>query len=133
MPKQKRQDRNLAGILTGATNSFWKANPDLASQLAQANIKPQQDRPDALGGQGKTQEGMVKTAGPLFVRIIRRGKRKLDYSNLVGGCKQVEDAIAEDLLGLKGDSEEDGIIFRHEQEISKETTDTLIEIFSCNP
>ncbi len=133
MQKRKQRDRNLAGILAGATDSFWKANPDLASQLAQANTKPEQNRPNALGSQGEAQKGMVKAAGPFFVRITRRGRRKLDYSNLVGGCKQIEDAIAEDLLGLKGDSEEDGIIFRHEQEISKDTTDTLMEIFSYNP
>jgi hypothetical protein len=35
------------------------------------------------------------------------------------------------MFGLKGDTPEDGIEFEYRQEISKTTTDTLIEIFQA--
>jgi hypothetical protein len=73
---------------------------------------------------------MVRASGPVFVRITRRGKKLLDsHDNLRTGCKRLVDAIAQDMFGLKGDTERDGIRFEYAQEISKTTTDTLVEIF----
>jgi hypothetical protein len=46
-----------------------------------------------------------------------------------GGCKQLRDAIAQDLLGLKGDSQKDGIEFEYAQETSKTSKGTKVEIF----
>ena len=128
--EEAKWKRSLSFILTGATDSFWKANPNLVADLAQAGIEQEQNGPDALGGQGPTQKGMVGIAGKVHVVITRHGKRKLDYDNFVGGCKGIRDGIAEDLLGLKGDSEKDGITFEYApQVVTKETTDTLVEIF----
>ena len=70
--------------------------------------------------------GMVNIAGPLFVRITRVGKRKLDCDNFSGGAKQLRDAIAS-MLGRKGDSEEDG--FKWEYVQKKGEAETIIEIF----
>jgi hypothetical protein len=73
---------------------------------------------------------MVHIAGPLHCRITRRyGGRSqpLDDDNLSGGCKGLRDAIAA-MLGLKGDSQKDGITFEYAQERVSETDQPGIEI-----
>lgn len=126
MPRRKNE-RNLASILAGASESFWRANPGLGTTLAGA--KPESPEQLALEQERAHPQGMVKAPGRWLVRITRRGKRTLDHDNLLGGCKQLRDAIAEDFLGLKGDAEQDGVSFDYAQEISKTKKETLIEVW----
>jgi len=125
----RRNDRSLANILAGASDSFWKVNPELVARLAPPSSKQKHNKQQALELPAQDKKGMVKASGLVIARITRRGKRKLDDDNMSGGCKQLRDAIAQDLFGLKGDTREDGIEFEYAQEISKTTTDTLVEFW----
>jgi len=124
---KKRNERTLASILAGASDSFWRANPDIEATLSGTEQECSQQQ--ALVVQAQTKKGMVEALGPWIVRIQRQGKRELDFDNLVGGCKELRDAIAEDLLGRAGDAEKDGIRFEYAQKISKTETDTIVEIW----
>ena len=64
-------------------------------------------------------------AARLRVTITRRSQRPLDDDNLIGGCKQLRDAIAE-LLGRNGDAEKDGLVWEYRQEKGEKMT--IIEI-----
>ena len=57
---------------------------------------------------------------PCVVRITRVGTRRYDDDNLVGGCKELRDAVAA-ALGLPGDAEEDGGGFEYHQETDVST------------
>ena len=126
----KSNNRNLASILTGASDGFWKSNPGLGATIA--DTVTEHSGKYVLGNQGEAKKEVDKTSNHFHVKLTRRGKRKLDYDNLVGGAKSLRDAIAEDLLKLKGDAPEDGITFEYSQVVTKETTDTLVEIFKVN-
>jgi len=126
---KKRASRDLTTILKGASDGFWKANPGIARELAPSNPIAQQGGKHALGNEGKVAQAVDKTSCRFHAVITRRGKRKLDYDNLVGGSKQLRDALSEDILKLHGDAPEDGITFEYAQVVTKETTDTLIEIY----
>ena len=125
----KRSNRDLTTILKEASDGFWKANTHLVSDLAGTNSVAEQGGEHALGGQGQAPKAMDKASCRFHAVITRRGKRKLDYDNLVGGSKQLRDALSEDILKLRGDSPEDGITFEYAQLVTKETTDTLIKIY----
>ena len=62
----------------------------------------------------------------LRVAITRRSPRPLDDDNLIGGCKQLRDAIAE-LLGRRGDAEKDGLEWEYRQEKGEKMTVITIE------
>ena len=123
----KRSSRDLTTILKGASDGFWKANPDIARQLTATAPIVEQGPKHALGDKGQAPQAVDKATGRYHVVLTRHGKRKLDYDNLVGGAKSCRDAIA-DILKLKGDAPEDGITFEYAQVVTKETTDTLVEI-----
>ena len=80
----------------------------------------------ALVGQVKAEEVLDGDAKRLLVTIERHSTRELDYDNLVGGSKQLRDAIAE-LLGRKGDAERDGLEFRYVQKKGAKKTVIRIE------
>ena len=71
---------------------------------------PQPGGQHALGREGQDPQGLARLAGPLHVRIVRLCPvvGRLDDDNLVGGAKQLRDAIA-DWLGRRGDSKRDGL------------------------
>ena len=84
-----------------------------------------------LGSAGKNPFGLVHITCPIHCRITRKygGRSKcLDDDNMSGGAKSLRDAITS-ILGLKGDSEADGITFEYAQE-KGEVTETVIKIFS---
>lgn len=80
--------------------------------------QPQRAELPSLDGQVSPEEILDGDAARLCVTIERHSSRELDYDNFVGGAKQLRDAIAE-LLGRKGDAEEDGLEFRYIQKRSK--------------
>lgn len=127
---KKKHERSLANILAGASDSFWKANPDIASAIANPVAK-QQVQP--LGLSKEAPLAMAKALGFITVRITRQGKRLLDsHDNLRTGCKRLSDAIAQDVFGLKGDTKEDGIDFIFDQRQSTTETDTIVEFWIDN-
>jgi len=94
--------------------------------------KQKRGKQPALVRRAEDQAGMVGIPGPLFVRIIRhipKGGNAYDDDNLSGGCKQLRDGIAA-MLGLKGDSAEDGITFEYAQvKTDIGQAETVIEIY----
>ena len=68
---------------------------------------------------------------PCVVRITRVGTRRYDDDNLVGGCKELRDAVAA-ALGLPGDAEEDGVRFEYRQETGRHPT-VRIDVESSAP
>jgi len=106
-----------------------KALVEAALERDRATIKESGGQP-SLGRCQESQNGLVNIAGKVTVHITRvysgRG-RPYDDDNLSGGCKQLRDAISA-ILGLQGDSKEDGIAFAYHQKKGKETQ-TLIEIY----
>ncbi len=101
------------------------------AETAGRNTKQKRDERFTLGGAWANTEGVVHISGTLHCRITRRfsgRSREYDGDNFSGGCKEIRDAIAS-LLGLKGDSEKDGITWEYEQERA-EKTETVIEIYS---
>jgi len=93
--------------------------------------KQKRDGSTALGTEREDQKGMVNIPGMVCVTLTRvysgRGKA-YDDDNLSGGLKSLRDAVAETLLGRKGDSQEDGLEFSYHQEKGEETK-TIIEIY----
>ena len=95
-------------------------------------VKQKRGKQPALVRRAEDQKSMVNIPGPLFVRIIRhipKGGNTYDDDNYSGGCKQLRDGIAA-MLGLKGDSAEDGITFVYAQ-VKTDTgqAETVIEIY----
>ena len=80
--------------------------------------QPERAELPSLDGQVQAEEILDGDAARLCVTIERHSSRELDYDNFVGGAKQLRDAIAE-LLGRKGDAEEDGLVFRYVQKRAK--------------
>ena len=114
-------------------NADQKRRVEIATcnEDASRGTKQKRTKQTPLGRTGEDQKGMVNIAGQVLVRIIRlySGRsRCYDDDNLIGGAKQLRDSIAS-MLGLKGDSEEDGIEFIYSQARSRET-ETIIEIYS---
>lgn len=89
----------------------------------QAHAEPQPA--EALVAEVQRADVLDADAARLRVTITRRAPRELDGDNLVGGCKQLRDAIAE-LLGRKGDAEKDGLEWEYRQE--RGAAATIIEI-----
>lgn len=87
--------------------------------------QPERDEQTPLVGTEFVTPRLVHIAGPVVVRIVRRGPRRLDDDNLSGGCKELRDAIAV-VLGRKGDSERDGLRFEYSQE--RGPSETIIEV-----
>lgn len=87
---------------------------------------PQPQPAEALVGKVPREEVLGEDAPKLRVTITRRSPRPLDDDNLVGGCKQLRDAIAE-LLGRKGDAEKDGLVWEYRQERGAKMTIITIE------
>jgi len=107
-----------------------RVQDDLARRsvlVAKPNKQP------SLGGKSKNPPGMVNIPGPVHCRIIRnipKGGKSYDDDNLSGGLKECRDAIAA-MLGLEGDSREDGITFSYEEKIGASgVAATEIEIYS---
>ena len=90
----------------------------------QAHPEPQPA--EALVAKVPREEVLGADAARLRVRIVRRSPRPLDDDNLIGGCKQLRDAIAE-LLGRKGDAEKDGLEWEYRQEKGEKMTVITIE------
>lgn len=80
----------------------------------------------SLVGQVPREEVLDADAPRLRVTIERRSPRQLDDDNFAGGAKQLRDSIAE-LLGRKGDAEEDGLEFVYRQAKGKKMTIITIE------
>lgn len=87
---------------------------------------PQPQQAEALVAKVPREEVLDADAARLRVTITRRSQRPLDDDNLVGGCKQLRDAIAE-LLGRKGDAEKDGLEWEYRQERGEKMTVITIE------
>lgn len=87
---------------------------------------PQPQPAEALVGKVQRADVLDADAARLRVTITRRAPRPLDDDNLVGGCKQLRDAIAE-LLGRKGDAEKDGLVWEYRQERGEKMTVITIE------
>lgn len=87
---------------------------------------PQPQQAEALVAKVPRKEILDADAARLRVTITRRSPRPLDDDNLVGGCKQLRDAIAE-LLGRKGDAEKDGLVWEYRQERGEKMTVITIE------
>lgn len=90
----------------------------------QAHAEPQPA--EALVAKVPREEILGADAPRLHITITRRAPRQLDGDNLVGGCKQLRDAIAE-LLGRKGDAERDGLEWEYRQEKGEKMTIITIE------
>lgn len=90
----------------------------------QAHPEPQPA--EALVAKVPREEILDADAPRLHITITRRSPRPLDDDNLVGGCKQLRDAIAE-LLGRKGDAEKDGLVWEYRQEKGEKMTVITIE------
>ena len=78
------------------------------------NTKSKRSKLQTLGLSAQAQATMAELPHQLHIVITRHGGRKLDTDNLSGGSKQLRDAIAE-VLGRKGDSEEDGLTWEYQQ------------------
>lgn len=89
----------------------------------QAHAQPQQA--GALVAEVQGADVLDADAARLHITITRRSPWPLDDDNLVGGAKQLRDAIAE-LLGRKGDAERDGLEWEYRQE--RGAAATIIEI-----
>lgn len=114
-----------------------QTNPALAKRIeeaihAQGNSSRQGDaEPECaelapLVGQVPREAILDGDATRLRVTIERRSPRQLDDDNFAGGAKQLRDSIAE-LLGRKGDAEEDGLEFSYRQTKGKKMTIITIE------
>ena len=90
----------------------------------QAHPEPQQA--EALAGKVQRTDVLDADAARLHITITRRSPRPLDDDNLVGGCKQLRDAIAE-MLGRRGDAEKDGLEWEYRQEKGEKMTVITIE------
>ena len=87
---------------------------------------PEPQQAEALVAKVQGADVLGADAPRLRVTITRRAPRELDGDNLVGGCKQLRDSIAE-LLGRKGDAEKDGIVWEYRQEKGEKMTVITIE------
>ena len=92
-----------------------------------ATRKPKQDTGATLEHQGRYPALLAYPVGPVLVRIIRIGGRRLDGDNLDGGCKELRDAIAA-ALGRSGDSEADGMRWQYDQQPGGAEIGTRVEI-----
>lgn len=93
--------------------------------------KPKRNECRTLVGEAPHKKGMVDIPGPLLVRITRivaSNSELYDRQNLVGGAKQIQDAVAA-FLSRRSDSEKDGMRFEYSQEYGSET-EIRIEIFA---
>lgn len=82
-----------------------------------------------LVGEAPHKKGVVDIPGPLLVRITRTvasDGELYDRENLVGGAKQIQDAIAA-FLARRGDSEKNGLWWEYNQEIGE--PEIKIEVF----
>jgi hypothetical protein len=120
-------------ITAGVLRRNAKLRTAIADEIARNRYsESKRNRRRALVGEKPVAQGMVDITGPLLIRITRcyTGKR-YDDDNLVGGCKQLRDAIAA-ALSRKGDSEKDGLYWEYRQVAGTEHGVT-IEIFRQQP
>lgn len=89
--------------------------------------EPEQNKQYALDAKSQAAEALGQYTGKLCIVIERHSTRLLDDDNAIGGAKQMRDAIA-DLLGRKGDSEQDGLIFEYIQ-IKSKIKKTVIKFY----
>jgi hypothetical protein len=137
MPRRGISKQQLKEILD---RPFYNNHPRgkeskarVEDELARGPIslqKPNKQR--SLVRKKKNPDGMVHIPGPLHCRIIRnipKTGRIYDNDNYSGGLKECRDGIAA-MLGLKGDSPEDGITFEYiQRESPSGVASTEIEIY----
>ena len=115
------------GISYDKLDAKLKARVD-AADARDANAKPKRVEQPALVETARYQASMVDIAGPLRVRITRRGPGRLDsHDNLAGGCKSLVDAITA-ALGRTDDSERGRLSWEYKQERSK-AWETVVEVW----
>lgn len=116
--------------LAGRSDATRRRNAGLLAAHRDAGhtaAKPQRGRQAEMAGRPTVAHFLARPDCPCLVRITRYSRRNYDDDNFSGGCKQLRDTIAEDVLGFPGDSREDGITFEYAQK--RGTARTVIEVF----